>query len=94
VQKAWGKGDPGIIFIDQMNKFNPTPKVGIYETTNPCVAGDTFVTTSEGPRQVKDLIGKRTTLVVNGKDLQLRKKAFSQPALNRSFPLSLKRVIV
>lgn len=36
VQKAWGKGDPGIIFIDQMNRFNPTPQIGKYETTNPC----------------------------------------------------------
>ena len=36
VQKAWGKGDPGIIFIDRMNEFNPTPHIGIYETTNPC----------------------------------------------------------
>jgi ribonucleoside-diphosphate reductase alpha chain len=36
VQKAWEKGDPGIIFIDQMNRYNPTPNIGIYETTNPC----------------------------------------------------------
>ena len=36
VEKAWAKGDPGIIFIDQMNRFNPTPGIGSYETTNPC----------------------------------------------------------
>ncbi len=36
VRKAWSKGDPGIIFIDQMNRFNPTPQIGSYETTNPC----------------------------------------------------------
>ncbi|NLA11364.1 MAG: vitamin B12-dependent ribonucleotide reductase [Firmicutes bacterium] len=36
IQKAWSKGDPGIIFIDQMNRFNPTPHIGKYETTNPC----------------------------------------------------------
>ncbi len=36
IEKAWQKGDPGIIFLDQMNKYNPTPHIGSYEATNPC----------------------------------------------------------
>ncbi len=76
VQKAWEKGDPGIIFIDRMNEFNPTPHIGIYETTNPCVPGDTFVLTSNGPKQVKDLIGKKSTLIVNGKAHQTTERGF------------------
>ncbi len=36
VQKAWESGDPGIIFLDRVNRDNPTPEQGEMESTNPC----------------------------------------------------------
>lgn len=36
VRKAWLSGDPGIVFLDRINRDNPTPDQGDIESTNPC----------------------------------------------------------
>jgi ribonucleoside-diphosphate reductase alpha chain len=36
VEAAWATGDPGLLFLDEINRHNPAPALGTIEATNPC----------------------------------------------------------
>lgn len=64
---AWTDGCPGIVFEGLARRYHNGEYFNPIESTNPCVPIDTWVMTSEGPRQVKDLIGKPFDAVIDGR---------------------------
>lgn len=88
VDRAWLSGDPGIIFIDTMNKHNPIPKQGNIASTNPCVTADNWVDTDKGPVQVKDLIGVPFNAVVHGKVYSSTEEGFFYKGKQRVYTLT------
>ncbi|TLZ60572.1 MAG: TSCPD domain-containing protein [Methanobacteriota archaeon] len=53
--QAWKNGEPGLFFIDETNRRQSCNHIGDMEATNPCVAGDTLVSTAEGLVPIRDL---------------------------------------
>nr|WP_298522148.1 LAGLIDADG family homing endonuclease [uncultured Halomonas sp.] len=58
--------EPGFILIDQVNRMNNNWFCEEIRATNPCVTADTWVQTSEGPRQVSQLVGRPFEAIVDG----------------------------
>ena len=55
---AWKSGDPGLVFIDTVNKSNSLPGLGPLKASNPCQSADSVILTENGYMRVADLIGR------------------------------------
>lgn len=91
IDNAWNNGEPGIIFIDRLNKDNITPGLGMIESTNPCITGDSWVLTGSGPVQVSDILGTEETLALNGSFHNTDKKGFFRTGIKSVIKLCTDR---
>ncbi|MEW5871358.1 MAG: LAGLIDADG family homing endonuclease [Chloroflexota bacterium] len=55
VYQAHHNGEPGVLFLDTANRFNPVPHLYQLEATNPCFAGETRIATQLGLLRIADL---------------------------------------
>ncbi|MBI2655886.1 ribonucleoside reductase class II, partial [Candidatus Woesearchaeota archaeon] len=79
VYQAWESAEPGVIFFDKVNDYNPFYEhLGPIVTTNPCVAGDTLISTENGLERIDSIKTKNIIVDVRtestGKNLLMIQK--------------------
>ncbi len=71
-----GRGEPGIFNREAALAMRPARRAAAEFGTNPCITGDTWIMTEQGPQQAMHLIGKQHITIVDGQPYQTTAQGF------------------